>query len=148
MKDEEHPMKAIVNLSRIWHRIIENKMSDLSLSSIQSRLLGYLYFQYREGKPVFQRELESEFQIRRSSITSVIQLMERKGLLERIPVPGDARQKELRLTEAGVDLQEAVIRRLDELEGLVNGSLSQEEKQVWFSCIRKVETRLKEAEHD
>lgn len=148
MKDEKHPMKAMVNLSCVWHRIIENKMSDLGLSSIQSRMLGYLYFQSMEGKKVFQRELEQEFQIRKSSITSVIQLMERKGLIHRFPVSGDARQKELVLTEKGIAVQETVISRLDALEELVNGTLTPEERLLWFSCIRKIETRLKEAEYD
>lgn len=148
MKDENHPMKAMVNLSCVWHRIIENKMSDLGLSSIQSRMLGYLYFQSMEGKKVLQRELEQEFQIRKSSITSVIQLMERKGLMRRLPVQGDARQKELVLTEQGIAVQETVISRLDALEELVNGVMTPEERLLWFSCIRKIETRLKEAEYD
>lgn len=148
MKDEEHPMKNLVNLSCVWHRIIEKKMSDLGLSSIQSRMLGYLYFQSRSGEKVFQKELEKEFQIRKSSITSVMQMMERKGLVRRIAVPGDARQKELVLTEKGIMVQETVIKRLDALEKMVNEVMSPEEKKLWYSCIRKIETRLKEAEYD
>lgn len=148
MREENHPMRAMFNLSCVWRRVIENKMSDLDLSSIQSRMLGYLYFQSREGKKVFQKELEQEFQIRKSSVTSTIQLMERKGLMQRIGVPSDARQKELVLTERGIAVQEEVVKRLDALENLVNGSLSLEERNLWFSCIRKIETRLKEAEYD
>lgn len=148
MKAENHPMRAMVNLSCVWHRVIENKMSDLGLSSIQSRMLGYLYFQSREGKKVFQRELEQEFQIRKSSVTSVIQMMERKRLIRRVGVPSDARQKELVITEQGIAVQEEVIGRLDALENLVNEVMSPEEKRLWFACIQKIETRLKEAEYD
>ena len=61
---------------------------------------------------------------------------------------GDARQKELVLTEQGIAVQESVIRRLDEMEELVDKSLTPEERRLWFSCIRKIETRLKEAEYD
>lgn len=148
MRIENHPMRAVFNLSCVWRRVIENKMSDLGLSSVQSRMLGYLYFQSRDGKHVFQRELEKEFQIRKSSVTSVIQLMERKGLVRRIPVREDARQKELVLTEQGVAVQETVIGRLEELEALINEVLSPQEREFWFSCIQKMETRLKEAEYD
>lgn len=148
MREENHPMRAVINLSCVWHRVIENKMSDLGLSSIQSRMLGYLYFQSREGKKVFQRELEQEFQIRKSSVTSVIQMMERKRLIRRVGVPSDARQKELVLTEQGIAVQEEVIRRLYALEELVNEAISPEEKRLWFACIQKIETRLKEAEYD
>lgn len=145
---ENYPMRSMVNLSRIWHRVIESQMSDLGLSSIQSRLIGYLYCQRQRGKNVFQKELEEEFKIRKSSITSVIQILEKKGVVRRVPVSGDARQKELVLTEEGIILQETVIERLDRLEAIVNDTMTLEERKVWISCIRKIETRLKEAEYD
>lgn len=148
MHEEHYPMRAMVNLNCVWHRIIENKMSDLGLSSIQSRMLGYLYFQSRQNKKVLQRELEEEFKIRKSSVTSVIQILEKKGLVRRIGVQGDARQKELVLTEQGVVVQETVIGRLDELEKLVEEVMTPEEKSLWLTCIRKIETRLEEAEYD
>ena len=148
MNEEMYPMREIVNLSRIWHRVIEKRMSDLGLSSIQSRVLGYLYFQLREGKKVFQKELEEEFKIRKSSVTSVIQILEKKGLIRRIGVPGDARNKELVLTEQGIAVQETVLERLNRLEGMVYEALSEKERQLWFCCIKKIEERLKEADYD
>ncbi len=148
MGKEDYPMREIVNLSRIWHRVIESRMADLGLTSIQSRMLGYLYFKDQCGTQVFQRELEEEFKIRKSSITSVIQILEKKGLVRRIGVPGDARKKELVLTEQGISVQETVIGRLDRLEEMVNQTLSEEERRIWFSCIRKIETRLEEADYD
>ena len=148
MREEVYPMRAMANLTCVWHRVIEKQMSDLGLSSIQSRMLGYLYFQLQNGKQVFQKELEEEFRIRKSSVTSVIQMLEKKGLVRRAGVTGDARRKELMLTEQGIAVQETVMERLDALEGLVNEALSPKEKQIWLSCIRKIETRLKEAEYD
>ncbi len=148
MREENYPMRAMVNLNCIWHRVIEKSMADLGLTSIQSRMLGYLYFQLQNGKQVFQKELEEEFRIRKSSVTSVIQMLEKKGLVRRYGVTGDARRKELTLTEQGIAVQETVMERLDALENLVDKVLSPEEKQIWLSCIRKIETRLKEAEYD
>ena len=148
MNEEMYPMREIVNLSRIWHRVIEKRMSDLGLSSIQSRVLGYLYFLLRDGKKVFQKEREEEFKIRKSSVTSVIQILEKKGLIRRIGVPGDARKKELVLTEQGIAVQETVLERLNRLEGMVYEALSEKERQLWFCCIKKIEERLKEADYD
>ena len=148
MKEEFYPMRAVVNLSCIWHRVIEKRMADLGLSSIQSRVLGYLYFRSRENRCVFQKELEQEFKIRRSSVTSVIQILEKKGLVRRIGVPGDARKKELMLTEQGIAVQETVLGRLERLEKMAAETLEEEEQRIWFSCIRKIEARLEEAEYD
>lgn len=148
MREEIYPMRAMMNLSCVWHRVIERQMSDLGLSSIQSRMLGYLYFRFREGKKVFQKELEEEFKIRKSSVTSVIQILEKKGLVRRIGVPQDARKKELVLTEQGVAAQETVMERLERLEALVSGALDPEERKLWLSCIHKIQTKLEEAEYD
>ncbi|MDE7318930.1 MAG: MarR family winged helix-turn-helix transcriptional regulator [Lachnospiraceae bacterium] len=148
MKEDIYPMREMVNLSCVWHRVIEKQMVDLGLSSIQSRMIGYLYFQSRRQRKVFQGQLEEEFKIRKSSVTSVLQILEKKGLVRRTGVPGDARKKELVLTEQGIAVQETVIERLDRLEELVNQVLTEEERRLWFSCIRKIETRLEEAEYD
>lgn len=148
MNSEHYPMRAMVNLNCVWHRIIEKRMSDLGLSSIQSRMLGYLYFQSRQKKKVLQKELEEEFKIRKSSVTSVIQILEKKGLVRRISVQKDARQKELVLTEEGIAVQKMVLKRLDELENMVNEVMTPEEKELWLACVRKIETRLEEAEYD
>ncbi len=145
---ENYPMRAVVNLNCIWHRVIEKAMADLGLSSIQSRMLGYLYVQLCQDKKVLQKELEEEFKIRKSSVTSVIQMLEKKGLVRRIGVPGDARKKEVVLTEYGISVQRTVLERLETLEHMVDEVLSPEEKKLWHSCIRKIATRLEETEYD
>ena len=68
--------------------------------------------------------------------------------MRRIGVPSDARKKELVLTEQGIAVQETVLDRLDRLEAMVNQALTEEERKLWYSCIRKIETRLEEAEYD
>ena len=148
MEGEYYPMRAMANLNCVWHRVIEKRMSDLGLSSIQSRMLGYVYFQYCREKKVLQKELEEEFKIRKSSVTSVIQILEKKGLVRRVSVPGDARKKEVVLTEYGITVQETVMERLKGLENMVNEVLTPRERKLWHSCIRKIETRLEEADYD
>lgn len=144
MNYEGHPIKAIMDLHCICHRAIEQQMADLSLSSIQSRMIGYLYFCSKQGKKVLQRELEAEFKIRKSSVTSVLQTLEKKGLIQRINVEGDARQKQLLLTEKAVALHEIVNHRLEVLEEEVNASMTLEEREILQICVQKIQDRLKE----
>ena len=65
MNDDGYPMRELVNLNCIWHRVIEKQMADLGLTSIQSRMLGYVYFQCSRKRKVFQKELEEAFKIRK-----------------------------------------------------------------------------------
>lgn len=148
MEIENHPIKAIMDLSHLARRAMEQQMADLDISSIQSRVLGYLWWKAWKKEPVFQKELESEFKIRRSSVCSVVQSLEKRGLLERKSVRTDARQKELVLTDEGMKIQSQVIDRLELMETKMNGWLTPEEREWWIRCVRKMETGLKEADYD
>ena len=55
-------------------------------------IIEYLY-RHRD-EPVFQRDIEREFSITRSTVTNILQLMERKGYIQRLSVPQDARLKQ------------------------------------------------------
>lgn len=41
-------------------------------------IMGYLY--HNQGKAVYQKTIESDFNIRRSTVTTILQLMEKKGI--------------------------------------------------------------------
>ena len=73
-------------------------------------IIEYLY-RHRDAA-VFQRDIEREFSITRSTVTNILQLMERKGYIERRSVPQDARLKQLVLTEEGIRFHENTIRSL------------------------------------
>ena len=51
-------------------------------------IIEYLY-RHRD-EPVFQRDIEREFSITRSTVTNILQLMERKGYIQRQSVPAQA----------------------------------------------------------
>ena len=59
-------------------------------------IMEYLY--RNSDTPVFQRDIEREFSITRSTVTNILQLMERKGYITRRSVEQDARLKQLVLT--------------------------------------------------
>lgn len=56
-------------------------------------IMEYLY--RHSETPVFQRDIEREFSITRSTVTNILQLMERKGYITRRSVEQDARLKQL-----------------------------------------------------
>ena len=76
-----------------FHR--ENEVEDVT--PMHEWILSYLF--WHRDEPVYQRDIEREFSITRSTVTNILQLMERKGYIERQSVPQDARLKRLVLTE-------------------------------------------------
>ena len=69
----------------------EEIANEKQLTGTHGYILGYLAKQ--GDAPVYQRDIESHFGIRRSSASALLTLMERNGLVERHAVTGDARTR-------------------------------------------------------
>jgi DNA-binding MarR family transcriptional regulator len=59
-----------------------------------------LYHLVNDG-PTMQRDLVKILQVERATLSSVVALLVRKGLVQQVPDSVDQRQKLLRMTEAG-----------------------------------------------
>ena len=104
-------------------------------------IIGYLY-RHRDAA-VFQRDIEREFSITRSTVTNILQLMERKGYIRRQSVPQDARLKQLVLTEEGIRFHENTIRSFHQTDDYVAGLLTEEENTELLRLLNKLRDALK-----
>ena len=105
-------------------------------------IIEYLY-RHRDEQ-VFQRDIEREFSITRSTVTNILQLMERKGYIQRQSVPQDARLKQLVLTEEGVLFHEKTILSFHQTDDYVAGLLTEEENAELLRLLNKLREALKE----
>ena len=64
---------------------------------MQGWIIGYLYDHKEEE--IFQRDIEAEFYIARSTVTCLVKQMEQKGYIARVAVERDCRLKRLCLLE-------------------------------------------------
>ena len=103
-------------------------------------IMEYLY--RNSDTPVFQRDIEREFSITRSTVTNILQLMERKGYIERRSVPQDARLKQLVLTEEGIRFHENTIRSFHQTDDYVAGLLTEEENTELLRLLNKLRDAL------
>ncbi len=103
-------------------------------------IMGYLY-RHRDEE-VFQRDIEREFSITRSTVTNILQLMERKGYIERQSVPQDARLKQIILTEEGTRVHEKMMLSLRQTDEFVSGLLTEEENAELLRLLDKLRKGL------
>ena len=104
-------------------------------------IIEYLY-RHRD-EPVFQRDIEREFSITRSTVTNILQLMERKGYIRRLSVPQDARLKQLVLTEEGVLFHEKTMLSFHQTDDYVASLLTEEENAELLRLLNKLREALK-----
>ena len=111
-------------------------------TGVQGWILGYLY--ENQGREIFQRDIQEHFSIRRSTVTGILQLMERNGLITRSSVERDARLKKLELTPRGVELHERVERSIRQVEDRLSQCMTPEEKATFLTICEKIRAHLKE----
>ena len=81
---------------------------------MQGWIIGYLYDHKEEE--IFQRDIEAEFYIARSTVTCLVKQMEQKGYIARVAVERDCRLKRLCLLEKGEKLHECFLQNIDNVE--------------------------------
>ena len=70
--------------------------------------------------------------------------MEEKGLIQRLPVPGDARLKKLVLTEQGRAVHQMVDANMVRMEARLAKGFSDEELEQLFDFLQRLQENLKE----
>ena len=109
-------------------------------TGVQGWIIGYLY--ENRGKEVFQRDIERAFSITRSTVTNILQLMEKKGYIRRMSVPQDARLKRLVLTDAGALAHQQIMLSLRQTDQYISGLLTEEENAELLRLLNKLRTGL------
>jgi DNA-binding MarR family transcriptional regulator len=141
MDKEVHIGKKINILSKRIHRRIGKEAAQYGLTDVQAKILAFVRFN-SDKRDIFQRDLEEEFGIRRSSVTSVLQLMEKNGYIKRVSVSEDARLKKIVLTEKGLEIQRNVYDFILRFEKSLRDELSEDEFKILISLIDRLSKKI------
>lgn len=100
------------------------------------------YFYKNRHRDVFQKDFEQEFNIRRSTASSILSLMEKNELIKRESVPYDARLKKITLTQKALDVQAVVNEAFSRFESTMKQNISDEELEIFFRVLNKINNNL------
>lgn len=139
--------KEIQKIANLFRRLADENLNQEGITVSQLRVLIYISRKDKEGK-VYQRDLEEYLDIRRSSVTGLLQNMEKNGILLRTPCESDARSKEIVLTEKGRVLDERLKEYITNLEEEILKGFSQEEKELLKNLLLRLGENLENAERN
>lgn len=100
------------------------------------------YIAENSNRDVFQRDLEREFDITRSTASKNVDLMVENGFIERQSVDYDARLKKLVLTEKAKDVFKIMRNDRATLEAQMLRGFSDEEKKQLRSFLKRLSANL------
>lgn len=136
-------------LSHRIHRFFENSPNKKTIDSITGTH-GWIiaFLACNKGKDVFQKDVEREFDVTRSTASKVIDLMEQKGLVTREKVPCDARLKKLVLTQKAQELSELFEKDRLLLEETLTQGFDDEEKRILCDFITRMNNNLQKSDKE
>lgn len=103
-------------------------------------IIRYLY--QRQGEDIYQKDIERFFSIGRSTVTNIIQLMERKGFVTRESVASDARLKRVRLTEKGIESHKMIEEITCEIDRELIRGITEKELDTFYTVMKKINGNL------
>ena len=132
------------SLSNLMKRRMEHSEFFSHMDDNVTRNNGWIlnYLACHSDRDIYQKDIENDFCIRRSTVSKSIRLMEEKGFIRREAVPSDARLKKLVLTPDGKKLQAAIEREQQETERLLRQGVTEDELNIFFQVMEKFKKNI------
>ena len=115
--------------------------TESGLTNMQRLILHYILFQSLE-RDIYQKDIEREFKIRRSSATGILQLLEKHGFIRRETAQWDARFKKLVPTEKATRLREQILSNIQYMEALLRKGISPEDLETCRHVLEQMSVNL------
>lgn len=143
MCNNKHLGFQIRIISNLIKRDIDNLITDKFNVNI-TRIHGWIidYINRNKDKDIFQKDIEEEFSIRRSTATIILKSMEKNNLITRNSVNYDARLRKIELTEKAININKNFRNIIDEFEEKLIQGLSKEELDTFFDILEKIKMNL------
>ena len=140
MKDEEIG-KYVHMLSRQLKMKLDSVIAKYGITGTQAGIIMFIYHKSK-NRDIFAKDIEEEFEIKGASVAGILQLMEKKELVTRLPVDNDARFKKLVLTEKAISLKNAMEHDFNEVEKNMKNGISKDEINIFLFLIKKMLNNL------
>jgi DNA-binding MarR family transcriptional regulator len=142
MKQEESS-HIVPSLERAAHAValwIERAFGDLRLSQAEAHVLAYL----ARTPQCSINDLHVSFGHKRSTLTSLLDRLEARGLIQRGPHPSSRRLVMVHLTDAGREVATQVSAALHALEDRATARIEGADVEVFLRVIAALEETIEE----
>lgn len=119
--------------SRNVNKNMDNLAKPFGMTGVQMEIVDFIAS--KEPGITLQKEIEAEFNIRRSTTTGILQRMEKEGLIRRKALPDDSRQKMILLTAKADRVKQQVVDYIQQEQKLLEEKFSAAELAVFRKVL-------------
>ena len=133
-----------LKLSRNLSAHVRKSGVDEVITMMHGWIIRYLY--ENRDRDIFQKDIEQRFSVGRSTVTNLLQLMEKKGFVKRESVKQDARLKKVVLTEKGIASQESFEEIVEHIEEELSEGISAEDLHTFYKVLDQIRENARKYE--
>lgn len=143
----KNKLKLGLDIGKINHIISRSvdaaviKAIDDNLTVSQAYAIDFIILEGKD-KDIFQKDLEKGLDLKRSSISLMLNNMEKSNLIQRVPVSEDARLKKIILTDKSHKLYEKISIAIDSVENRLSNGITEDELKVFYNVLDKIRNNL------
>lgn len=135
-----YEIKTLENLITREIIAVAKKEGYPTLTTVQIRVMRYLFKNI--DREVYQKDIEKNFVVRRSTASGIIDTMEKNGMLKREESTLDLRTKRIVLTDKYIDRMEFLEDLIEKFQNDLTNGISDVELNTFFSVIDKMKENL------
>lgn len=120
----------------VIEKLSNHALAPYELTHTQYKILMLLY--RKQDQPLRQIDVENHFAMTNPSVNGIIQNLEKKRLVQRVPNPEDRRSKLLVLTERALSMRQELHALGESLEKQVTANLSGNESRQLIELLNKI----------
>lgn len=137
-------------INRVSHQLKRQMLwpdepGDLTI--LQKSILHFILFETMQ-RDLYQKDLEKEFKVRRSTASENLRLLEKKGYLYRECAKEDARLKKIIPTERAVCLRGQLLKSIERTEERIRQGIPEEDLKVFFRVLKQISANLSSWEEE
>ena len=137
-------------INRISHQLKRQMLwpdepGDLTI--LQKSILHFILFETMQ-RDLYQKDLEKEFKVRRSTASENLRLLEKKGYLYRECAKEDARLKKIIPTEKAVGVRGQLRKSIERTEERIRQGIPEEDLKVFFRVLKQISANLSSWEEE
>ena len=116
--------------------------TEYGVTPVQMHALIFIHKSVKAGQRVCQKDVEKQINLRPSSVSTLISNLEKDGFLVRTVSDGDARSKDLEITEKGkyVCIKDKLF--MDSCDSAIQNALTEDEQEVFEKLLQKIINKI------
>ena len=127
-----------INILRL---IINSDCKDeYNITPSQMRIIAYIF---NKNGSIYQRDLERDLNLRRATLSGILNTMEKNKLLSRLPSDIDARSKKIILNEKTKEIFTKKMENLMEVENILIKGINIDELTIFLDIVDRMKNNVK-----